>query len=533
MLLVVKHGAGRLPPDRVSLYDRAVEVLLDTWNIKGHEPLNPREAVPQLAYVAFEMMRTGRQTATERELLHIIEECRQNVPMIRRYTKDAPDKFLKRVELRSSLVVEAGHVAEGGKTVPFYQFRHLTFQEYLAAVAAVEGHHRGYTQGETLVEPLGDVVVAEEWKEVIPMAAVLGRKQAQSLIAELVSRGEVVKQEFVSTRSFPEKDQWTIENKLPAPISRLVQCLIEEAEVSQETLGETLSLVSFFARGCQGPEDWQALSRGPYGKELVHQAFTMYMEMNWPRETRLRLTVALLSALSRPLPEWHCAQGLRELGESIASEDEKSAALALLTLSGSLWLSQQREGERVAEGVVEGLLPLLPQIEKHAMSATESITEASSWALGFIYHVADKIGITLNPPSHSVLDHLTSVWLGTSDEREHMSHVALAIVLQFPRASWKPRLTESEHSMLRSYLSETRRPDHERYGHEAYLAAALVGFHARDVFSDQEFRDLFARTNEILLGTRFRSMLGSIGLSPDIGRRERAARNQSGSRKSA
>ena len=40
MLLVVKHGAGRLPPDRVSLYDRAVEVLLDTWNIKGHDPLN-------------------------------------------------------------------------------------------------------------------------------------------------------------------------------------------------------------------------------------------------------------------------------------------------------------------------------------------------------------------------------------------------------------------------------------------------------------------------------------------------------------
>jgi hypothetical protein len=174
MLLVVKHGAGRLPPDRVSLYDRAVEVLLDTWNIKGHEPLNPREAVPQLAYVAFEMMRTGRQTATERELLQIIEECRQNVPMIRRYTKDAPDEFLKRVELRSSLVVEAGHVAEGGKTVPFYQFRHLTFQEYLAAVAAVEGHHRGYAEGETLLAPLGDVVIAEEWKEVIPMAAVLG-----------------------------------------------------------------------------------------------------------------------------------------------------------------------------------------------------------------------------------------------------------------------------------------------------------------------------------------------------------------------
>src|SRR5205814_9740566 len=72
MLLVVKHGAGRLPPDRVTLYDRAVEVLLDTWNIKGHEPLNLKEAVPQLACVAFELMRKGKQTATAKELLTIL-----------------------------------------------------------------------------------------------------------------------------------------------------------------------------------------------------------------------------------------------------------------------------------------------------------------------------------------------------------------------------------------------------------------------------------------------------------------------------
>jgi hypothetical protein len=207
MLLVVKHGAGRLPPDRVSLYDRAVEVLLDTWNIKGHEPLSPKEAVPQLAYLAFELMRTGRQTATERELLRIIEECRQNVPMIRRYAKDAPHEFPKRVELRSSLVVEAGHVAEGGKTVPFYQFRHLTFQEYLAAVAAVEGHHSGYTEEETLLAPLGDVVLTDEWKEVIPMAAVLARKKAQPLLAELVSRSEALKREFLGTGNFPGKNE--------------------------------------------------------------------------------------------------------------------------------------------------------------------------------------------------------------------------------------------------------------------------------------------------------------------------------------
>jgi hypothetical protein len=144
MLLVVKHGAGRLPPDRVSLYGRAVEVLLDTWNIKGHAPLNPKEAVPQLAYVAFELMRAGKQTATEKELLVLLEGARENVPQIRRYAKDSPHEFLKRVELRSSLLIEAGLQVDNGLAVPFYQFRHLTFQEYLAGVALAEGHYKGY-----------------------------------------------------------------------------------------------------------------------------------------------------------------------------------------------------------------------------------------------------------------------------------------------------------------------------------------------------------------------------------------------------
>jgi hypothetical protein len=452
-------------------------------------------------------------------LLQIIEECRQNVPMIRRYTKDVPDAFLKRVELRSSLVVEAGHVAEGGKTVPFYQFRHLTFQEYLAAVAAVEGHHQGYAQGETLLEPLGDVIIAEEWKEVIPMAAVLGRKQAQPLIAELVSRSEAVKQEYLINGSFSVKDEWSA--KLPAPVSRLVQCLIEEAEVPQEILGQALSLVSFFARGSRGPENWEALSRGPYGKELIHRALTIYMEMNWRREMQLDSTVALLSALSRPLPEWFSEQGIRELRGSMADNDEKSAALALLTVCGLLWLLEEKS-EKSEEFRI--FLPFLPQIEEHVMSSTESIIEAASWALGLIYHRADREGVTLSPPSHSVLDHLTSLLLGNSNRRDRMTTLALTIVLQSPRGTWKPRLTASARSTLRSYFDE---PDNFYYGP---VAAGLIGFHAGDVFTDRELRDLITlRKTNFLIGDRFKSMLKSISVGP----RERAARRPSRSRKSA
>ena len=63
--------------------------------------------------------------------------------------------------------------------MPFYQFRHLTFQEYLAAVAAVEGHYIDYNKADTVLTPLQSHLLTEEWKEIIPMSAVLAKKQAE------------------------------------------------------------------------------------------------------------------------------------------------------------------------------------------------------------------------------------------------------------------------------------------------------------------------------------------------------------------
>jgi hypothetical protein len=311
MLLVVKHGAGRLPPDRVSLYDRAVEVLLDTWNIQGHDRLNPKEAVSQLAFVAFQLTRAGRQTATENELLALLEEAREHAPQIRRHAQDSPQKFLKRVELRSSLLVEAGRQKEGAGTVPFYQFRHLTFQEYLAAVAAVEGHYLDYDKTHTVLTPLKDHLLAEEWKEIVPMAAVLARKRAEPLISALVQEATLL----------PDKPLAT--SKIPASISRLVQSLAEEAEATQETLTAALRLIALFARGCQSPEDWPALCRGPYGEELFHQAWVLYPSRRWRNADRFLPTCAHFAKFRRPDRYWAGAAGKSELRRMLESENEE------------------------------------------------------------------------------------------------------------------------------------------------------------------------------------------------------------------
>ena len=219
MLLVVKHGAGRLPPDRVSLYGRAVEVLLDTWNIKGHEALNLKEAIPQLAFIAFQMMRVGKQTATEKELLSLLEEAHEKIPQIRRYSTDTPDRFIKRVELRSSLIIEAGHQMEAGRAVPFYQFRHLTFQEDLAAGPpsgrqpgiSDTGHGnntaktRHYRRGMEGSHPDGSRL-SQKAGRTFNGGARVGRKRAPPKDGE----GE----------EFPGRQDWGA-HKMPAPVAEL------------------------------------------------------------------------------------------------------------------------------------------------------------------------------------------------------------------------------------------------------------------------------------------------------------------------
>jgi energy-coupling factor transporter ATP-binding protein EcfA2 len=49
-LLLVKRWVGSLPIRRAMLYDKAVEVLLMTWNIEGHEPIPEEEALPRNFY---------------------------------------------------------------------------------------------------------------------------------------------------------------------------------------------------------------------------------------------------------------------------------------------------------------------------------------------------------------------------------------------------------------------------------------------------------------------------------------------------
>ena len=472
MLLVVKQGEGRVPQERVTLYKRAVDVLLDTWNIRGHAPLSPKEVVPQLAFLAYHLMREQKQTATAHEILTLLEEARENMPQIRRYARDTPDAFLKRVELRSSLLVEAGHQREGAELVPFYQFRHLTFQEYLAAVAAAEGHYLGYDKSHTVLTPLANYLIADSWKEVIPMSAVLAGKQGEAILAALV--------EDANAAVAPPRVEGTF-SRPPDSVSRIVQCLVEESQAAPETLNAALDLVAIHCQACESPGDWRSLSRGPYGGELIHHAWSLYARMDWEAWTWLDATCAALSVHAQPEDYWKGESAPGDLRRRLESEERDERGLALLTCAGLRWYAAKQDW---LHGVSPEATPLAA-IEPHIFRDDPALWHAAVWArvcvTGYMQHS--------NQPSSKLLDRLFDLWAAHLGKTPSglATPFGLADIPVMPRRAWRPKLTADQVTLVRSAmdLPAVMQPDS--------AAACMVAFHARDVCSDEELAAAVAR----------------------------------------
>lgn len=185
-LLLVKRWVGQLPTRRSVLYGKAIEVLLMTWNVAGYEPIDQEEAIPQLAFVAFTMMKEGVQRISSRRLEDLLISARKQMPEVLGYAKLSVPEFIQCVERRSSLMILSGHEIEQGTLYPTYEFRHLTFQEYLAARAVVDGYYLNRNDNDTLLTILEPHLDDEHWKEVVPLAAVLAGRKVQPLIQHLI-----------------------------------------------------------------------------------------------------------------------------------------------------------------------------------------------------------------------------------------------------------------------------------------------------------------------------------------------------------
>jgi len=135
---------------RKDLYHEAVQVLLN-WRSEVEEPIDQDEAIPQLEYVAYEMCRLGVQGLHEDEILELLDNVRKDYPNIRPLKKHSAEEFLHLLE-RRSILEKFGTVRYNGVPVPRFHFRHLTFQEYLAGLALVEGRFPSHDKSHSLAE---------------------------------------------------------------------------------------------------------------------------------------------------------------------------------------------------------------------------------------------------------------------------------------------------------------------------------------------------------------------------------------------
>jgi len=162
ILVLMKRQDVSLPERRVQLYDQYVNTLLSTWNrarsISGRTPgrdMDEIQTVRILAPLALWMHEVspgvglvGRE-AMHRKLEELFAESGN------RSSQQAAQQFLQDVGEHAALLLERGSGA--------YGFIHLTFEEYLAAVALAL---MGQGNSKPIIKALSQHVGEQAWREV-------------------------------------------------------------------------------------------------------------------------------------------------------------------------------------------------------------------------------------------------------------------------------------------------------------------------------------------------------------------------------
>jgi len=250
-ILLVRRWAGELPRRRTVLYGKAIEVLLMTWNVLGHVPIDMEEALPQLGYLAYEMLAAGVQRLPYRTMCQILARAREELPELLGFTHMSVADFIRSIEDRSSLLLTTGHDVESGELQPFYEFQHVTFQEYLAALAIARGYVPN-SRTTTVPEILEKTLYLSTWHEVIPLAVGLSGKDAGALVGTMMR----LLREVQPPPDNPDD---------AAPIELISRCLADDIplppNIASEAIDELVDWGSPFGVG----DDMDAILRSRYG----------------------------------------------------------------------------------------------------------------------------------------------------------------------------------------------------------------------------------------------------------------------------
>lgn len=391
-LLLVKRWVGSLPTRRAVLYGKAVELLLMTWNTEGHEPIPQEEALPQLCYVASAMMFDGVQKISRTRLADLLQQARAALPTELGYVKESVDQFIHRVEDRSSLLMMTGLDVEDGQLLEFFEFRHLTFQEFLTARAMVEGWYPGRKDNETLADMLESHFNQEAWREVIPLAAVLGGKATEGLILRLTD---------LLAGIDPTKP-------VRALSTALLNCLADEAGATPQTIRRALRELVRFGSSLFHREGFSLLARGKYGADLYDEAAKAFQQEG-PNLT------SAADSLIIAIWERTIGQGLSYLEAAERFVTMTSSSDSFTRCEGAMgagrlaWVLNDKRSE--LKTCASTLRRALPALEQMINVHNKSENLAACYAL-------EMLGLCDIPdaPTAAVLARLVEIWSAGSDQ---------------------------------------------------------------------------------------------------------------------
>jgi HEAT repeat protein len=330
-IALVKKKVGKFLSKRVDLYREAVGVLLN-WRSDIDRPLDPDEALPQLEYVAFAMCQDGVQRLRADEITDLLAKMRGEYRNIRAARYHEPLDFLKLLERRTGILIEIGRIIHRGALVPVYEFKHLTFQYYLASLALVQGHFPQRNKELTLaqtVEPLAAQIpkaltsqvnkdnndyltIDENWREVLRLCVMSCKDDDVDDV--LLTIAGIRNNQPISPEARPR-------------IMLAVGCLADEPNVSQVV---ALTLIDNFIGILRETDRPVALVAGrPIGGTFAGSVITEIGMSSWGPDFARHLITAWLNAPDHDSMIGACAA--RAAGQ-LAPDDDQGL---------QTWLSKQ------------------------------------------------------------------------------------------------------------------------------------------------------------------------------------------------
>lgn len=469
-LLLVKRWVGQLPTRRSVLYGKAIEVLLMTWNVEGYEPIDQDEAVPQLAFVAFTMMKEGIQTISLKRLKEILYLSRKEMPEVLGYSRLNVTEFIERIEFRSSLLMLSGHEIEEGTLYPMYEFRHLTFQEYLTARAVVDGYYPDRKEDDTPLTILQPYLANEQWKEVVPLVAVLAGRKIQPLIRHLID---------LCKKSLIHSSHDRHEFSKHFDIVLLGQSLLDEIQISPDLLEEGLKCI---ARNSYSSELIISLYNSKFGEKLLEIIQDTYTSSN---KDLLDLGNAL-GTITLEQINWKSKEDFSpQLAEKLSTilDDDKNIQKA----AGTLATSFIAFGGPYEEKKMKHLNALGDKIVPILYSDEQYLQFSACWAFAWLGDISAWT------PVHKpdVISRLFEIW--RKSQVEDIQYVASWAITTLPLIDRElkpiPEPNQSKIDFIRQQFELCELP-HSIENWKKSFASLLMAFYLKTPWNDEELAKL-------------------------------------------